>query len=47
MTVKQATTQQLLLDNVSADTNATIPRQQADTTIMGSGIFYSVRAEML
>jgi hypothetical protein len=28
------------------DTNATIPRQQEDV-IMGSSVFYAVRAEML
>jgi hypothetical protein len=47
-TVTQAITQQLLLGNGSAtDTNATIPQQQEDTTIMGNGVFYTVHAEML
>jgi hypothetical protein len=27
--------------------NATIPQQQQDTTIMGSGVFYAVHAVML
>jgi hypothetical protein len=31
----------------STDTNGTVPWQQEDTTTMGSGVFYSVCAEML
>jgi hypothetical protein len=31
----------------STDTNATIPRQQQDKTLMGSGVFYAIRAKML
>jgi hypothetical protein len=46
--VKKATIQQLLLGKGSAtDTNATIPEQQAETAIIGCGVFYTVRAEML
>jgi hypothetical protein len=47
-TVTQAIIQQPLIGKDSAtDMNATVPQQQEDTTIMGSGVFCAVRAEML
>jgi hypothetical protein len=47
-TIVKKTIQKPLLGNGSAtDTKATILRQQEDTTILGSGVFYVFHAEVL